>query len=143
MAKRTSSLKKTISINAPVTAVWKALTDSGMIKQYFFGVETSGDWKEGNTIFYKGEWQGKKFEGKGKVLQVEDRKMLRHSYWSNMSGLPDLPENYHIITYGLSAENGHTTLYLKEENLTDENMKERSDKLWDTVFDNLKSLVER
>ena len=142
MAKRTS-LKKTITIDAPVTAIWKALTDPGMIKQFFFGVETTGDWKEGNTIFYKGEWQGKKYEGKGKVLQVEDQKILRHSYWSNMSGLPDLPENYHIITYGLSAENGHTTLNLKEENLTDEVMKERSDKLWDTVFDNLKKLVEK
>ena len=142
MANRTS-LKKTITINAPVTSVWKDLTDRGMIKQYFFGVETSGDWKEGNIIFYKGEWQGKKFEGKGKVLQVEDQKLLRHSYWSNMSALPDLPENYHIITYGLSDENGQTTLNLKERNLTDKVKKERSDKLWDTVFDNLKKLVEK
>jgi len=142
MAKRIS-LKKTITINAPITTVWQALTDPSMIKQYFFGVETTGDWKEGNTIFYKGEWQGKKFESKGKVLQVEDQKMLRHSYWSNMSGLPNRPENYHIITYGLSAENGYTKLNLKEENLADESMKDRSDKLWDTVFDKLKNLVER
>ena len=56
MAKRTS-LKKTIIINAPITGVCQALTDRRMIKQYFFGVETSGDWEEGNTIYYKGEWQ--------------------------------------------------------------------------------------
>lgn len=42
MSKRTS-LKKTITINAPIITVWQALTDPGMIKQYFFGVETSGE----------------------------------------------------------------------------------------------------
>lgn len=141
MAKRTS-LKKTITINAPITTVWQALTDPGMIKEYFFGVETSGDWKEGHTIFYKGEWQGKSFEGKGKVLQVEDQKILRHSYWSNMSGLPDLPENYHIITYEMNQENHHTLLKLTEENLAGKSMKDRSAKLWDMVFEKLKKLVE-
>jgi len=91
-------------------------------------------------FFIKGDWQGKKFESKGKVLQEEDQKMLRHSYWSNMSGLPDWPGNYHIITYDLSAGNGYTK---KEENLAEESMKERSDKLWDTVFDILKNQVEK
>jgi len=136
------SLQKTITINAPITTVWQALIDPGMIKEYFFGVETAGDWKEGNTILYKGEWQGKNFEGKGKVLQVEEQKILRHSYWSNMSGLPDLPENYHIITYEMNQENNHTQLKLTEENLADQSMKDRSAKLWDMVFENLKKLVE-
>jgi len=137
------SNKKSVTIDAPVTDVWKALTDVGMIKQYFFGVEVRGDWKEGNTIIYKGEWQGKKFESKARVLQVEDQNLLKYSYWSNMSGQPDESEYYHIITYELSPENGGTKLVMTEENLTDQSMKERSAKIWDMVFDNLKKLVER
>src|SRR6185295_11425304 len=108
--RETFSNKKTVTIHAPVVTVWRALTDPEMIKHYFFGVETTGDWREGNTILYKGEWQGKKFEGKGKVLQMETQKLLKYSYWSNMSGLPDRPEAYHIITYQLSSKNGTTKL---------------------------------
>ena len=59
-----------------------------------------------------------------------------------MSGLPDLPENYHIITYEMNQENHHTLLKLTEENLAGKSMKDRSAKLWDMVFEKLKKLVE-
>ena len=137
------SNKINVTVNAPVDAVWQALTDPTMIRQYYFGVNTIGEWKEGNTIIYKGEWQGKKFQGKGKVLQMEDEKLLRHSYWSDMSGQPDEPEFYHIITYELKGEDGHTKLTLTEENLASEDMKEKSARLWQTIFDNLKKLLEK
>src|SRR5262249_44330665 len=104
----------TISIDAPATAVWQALTDPAMIREYFFGVDTVGEWEEGNTIVYEGQWQGKKFLGKGKVLQVEDQKLLKHTYWSDMSGLPDKPENYHVITYRLNSAGEQTKLTLTE-----------------------------
>jgi uncharacterized protein YndB with AHSA1/START domain len=137
------SNKKSVTIHAPVDDVWRALTDSQMIRQYFFGVETMGEWKEGNTILYKGEWQGKKFESKARVLQVEDQKLLKYSYWSNMSGMPDVPENYHIITYHLEKEDNSTVLTMTEENLDNEEMVGRSAKLWDMVFQNLQKLLEK
>ena len=136
------SNKKSLIICAHVTKVWQALTDPSLIKKYFFGVDTMGEWKEGNTIISKGEWQGKKFEGKYKVLQVETQKLLKYSYWSNLSGHDDVPENYHIITYELSQENGNTKITMMEENLATREMKEQSDKLWDVVLKNLKKLVE-
>jgi uncharacterized protein YndB with AHSA1/START domain len=142
MAQKFSN-KKTAIIHAPVTVVWQALTDPALIKQYFFGVDAIGEWKEGNTIVHKGEWQGKKFIGKAKVLQLEDEKLLKHSYWSDMSGQPDEPSYYHIITYQLAKENDHTKLILTEENLATEEMKEKSGKLWDVIFDNLKKLLEK
>jgi len=131
------------TVHAPAMAVWQALTDAAMIKRYFFGVETVGEWKEGNTIIYSGDWQGKKFHGKGKVLQMEDEKLLRHSYWSDMSGQPDKPEFYHIITYQLKPEGERTKLTLTEENLASEEMKDKSAELWQTIFDNLKKLLEK
>jgi len=137
------SNKKSVTIHAPVSDVWRALTDPQLIKQYFFGVEPLGDWREGNAILYKGKWQGKKFESKAKVLQLEEQKLLKYSYWSNMSGLPDVPENYHIITYYLEKEDDHTVLTMTEENLDNEEMMERSSKLWDMVFQNLQQLLEK
>jgi uncharacterized protein YndB with AHSA1/START domain len=141
MAQKFSN-KKSVVIKAPVADVWAALTDPTLIKQYYLGVDTIGEWKEGNTIIFKGEWQGKKIEGNGKVLQLEDQKLLRHSYWSNISGLADEPENYHIITYELMAEDGNTILKLTEENLATQEMQEQSAKLWDMILDNLKKLLE-
>src|SRR5437773_1703280 len=137
------SNKKSVVLHASFHDVWIALTDANLIKQYFFGVEVSGEWKEGNTILYKGEWQGKKFEGKAKVLQAEDQKLLKYSYWSNMSGQLDLPENYHIITYRLEKNDDHTLLTMSEENLDNGNTKEQSSKIWDMVFQKMKELLDR
>jgi uncharacterized protein YndB with AHSA1/START domain len=136
------SNKKSIIINAPVGDVWKALTDPALIKQYYLGVDTIGQWKEGNTIIFKGEWQGKKVEGKGRVLQLEDEKILKHSYLSNVSGLEDRPENYHKVTYRLAPQNGSTELILTEENLQTKEMQQQSAKLWDMILNNLKVLLE-
>jgi len=136
------SNKKSVIIHAPVTMVWRALTEPALIKKYFFGVDIIGEWKEGNTIISKGEWQGKKFDGKYKVLQVETQKLLKYSYWSNLSGHADVPENYHIITYELSEENDNTRFTLTEENLATSEMKEQSARLWDLVFGDLKKLTE-
>ena len=142
MAKKFSN-KKSVIIEAPVAAVWQALVDPAMIKKYFFGVDSIGEWKEGNTIVSTGEWQGKKFEGKAKVLQMEAQKLLKHNYWSDLSDQADVPENYHIITYELFPENRNTKLTLTEENLATKEMKEQSAKLWDIIFDNLKKLLEQ
>jgi uncharacterized protein YndB with AHSA1/START domain len=137
------SNKIDVTIHAPAMAVWQALIDPRMIKQYFLGIDTIGDWKEGNTIIYRGEWQGRKYQGKGKVLQMEDEKLLRHSYWSDMSGQPDEPEFYHIITYQLKPMGEQTQLTLTEENLASKEMKEKSAQLWNMIFNNLKKLLEK
>jgi uncharacterized protein YndB with AHSA1/START domain len=137
------SNKINIAIHASAAAVWQALTDSAMIKQYFFGADAIGDWREGNTIIYQGEWQGRKFKGKGKVLQMEDGKLLRHSYWSDMSGQPDAPEFYHIVTYQLNPVGDQTDITLTEENLASKAMKEKSAQLWNMIFNSLRKLLEK
>ena len=140
---QTFSNKLSVTIDAAVPDVWHALTDPALIGKYFFNVKVNGDWKEGNTIVYHGEWQGRKFHSKAKVLQVREEKLLKYSYWSDMSGNEDVPENYHIITYDLNPVDGKTELTMTEENLKDEQMKVKSAMLWKQVFENMKNLVER
>ncbi len=140
---QTFSNKLSVTIDAAVQDVWHALTDTTLIGKYFFNVKVNGDWKEGNTILYTGNWQDRKFKSKAKVLQVREQKVLKYSYWSDMSGNEDLPENYHIITYELKPVDGKTELIMTEENLQDEKMKEKSAMLWKHVFEKMRGLLEK
>jgi len=71
---KTFTSKSTITINAPASKVWDALTKPELIKQCLFGTEVTTDWRVGSPITYKGEWEGKAYEDKGKVLQIEKEK---------------------------------------------------------------------
>lgn len=46
--------------------VWKALTDPDLIKHYLFGTQVESTWQVGDAIIYRGEWQGKSYEDKGR-----------------------------------------------------------------------------
>lgn len=135
--------KVSISIDTDVSEVWDALTNPKIIKQYFFGTETTAEWREGGSIIFSGEWEGKSYQDKGTILNIEPNRLLRYSYWSSMSGIEDKPENYVPVTYALSEGNGKTTLTVTQENIPTEKMKEHSEKNWKMVLENLKTLLEK
>ena len=139
-----SNIKARISTNisSPVSKVWDALTRPEMIKQYFFGTNTITDWKVGSPIKFKGEWQGKVYEDKGTILDFQKNKLIKYDYWSSMSGIEDKPENYVVITYELSGEDGNVNLSVLQENIPDEKMKEHSEENWKKVLSGLKKLLE-
>lgn len=137
------SLKKTYEISAPVSKVWKALTDPEMIKKYFFGTEASSDWKVGSTIYYRGIWEDKPYEDKGIILDLIPERQLAINYWSNRSGKPDLPENYSPYSYELIDEGQKTRLTLGQEDTYSAETLKNAWQHWDIVMDGLKKLVER
>src|SRR3954471_5233538 len=106
----------TILIEAPRAAVWKALVNPQAIKQYMFGADVRTDWKEGSPITWSGEWQGRKFEDKGKILQMKPERRLQYRHFSPLSGLPDTPENYHTVTIELAEVAGQTKVTLIQDN---------------------------
>ncbi len=133
-----------ITVNASPAKVWEALINPDMIKQYLFGTEAVSDWKVGSSITYKGVWEGKHYEDKGMVLEVIPEKLLVSTYWSNMSGVPDIPENYKKVTYALTpAEGGGTTLTIIQDNNTTEESKAHSEGNWRMVLEGLKKVVEK
>ena len=93
------TLTTSVSIQAPLAKVWHALTDPEQIKKYLFGTETVTDWKAGSPITFSGEWEGKAYQDKGTILEIEKEKILKYSYWSSFSGTEDKPENYANVTY--------------------------------------------
>ena len=134
--------KAATTINAPINEVWNALTDPRMIRKYMFGATVISDWKEGSKIVWKGEWQGKPYEDKGKILSIEPKKQLQYSHFSPNVGLDDIPENYHIVTIDVEEENGKTHVALTQSHNADEKTKDHSEKNWEKMLDSLKKLLE-
>ena len=135
--------ENSITIAVPMARVWEALTSPELIKQWFFGVDTESDWRAGSPIVHRGEYQGKPYEDKGTILQIEPPRLLVHSHWSPLSGLPDIPENYQQVAWELSEQDGETELTIREVNLPSEEAKTTSEGAWQAVLDNLKRLLEK
>ena len=132
-----------ISIDAPVAKVWEALITPSIIKQYFFNTNAISEWKVGSPLVFKGEWEGKKYEDKGKILDMTPNRLFRYTYWGSMSGIEDKPENYAVITYELTERPNGTHLLVRQENIPDEKMKAHSEQNWNKVLTNLKQLLEK
>lgn len=131
-----------IDIAAPATRVWQALTDPEIIARYFFGSHVETDWKPGSPIVWKGEYEGKTYEDKGRVLEIRPNRQLKVSHFSRMSGLPDKPENYHTLNYELQERAGSTHVSLSQDNNKDEAEAARSTQNWQSMLDGLKRTVE-
>jgi uncharacterized protein YndB with AHSA1/START domain len=138
-----------VDINAPRREVWRSLTDPEKIKEYYFGAEVQTDWQVGSPITFKGEWDGKSYEDKGEILEVEPERKLSYSHWSPTGGKPDAPENYHVVAVTLDDRDGGTHVTLRQSNLhggaTDEDRanREQYEKNWKQMLDGLRETTER
>lgn len=136
------TLNTELKFKAPAAKVWQGLTDPEMVKAYFFGTQLDSSWKVGESITFSGEWDGKKYEDHGKILEIDPGKFVKYSYWSSMAGTDDKPENYANITYELSEKNGETTLHITQDNIKNQEAKEHSEQNWKGVFEGLRKMIE-
>jgi uncharacterized protein YndB with AHSA1/START domain len=132
----------TVIINASKEKVWDALTNPDKIKQYFFGTNAVSDWKKGSSLKFTGEWEGKKYEDKGTILDTEPGKLFRYTYWSSMGKLEDNPENYATVTYELVPSGNETVLTVTQDHVSSQEAKEHSEQNWNYVLGELKKFVE-
>ena len=139
---RTFIAKAETTIRTSKAKVWDALVTPETIKQYMFGTNVVSGWREGGPIVWKGEWQGKAYEDKGVILRIEAQRMLQYSHFSPLSGLADVPENYHRVTIELSDEGAHTRIALAQDNNTTEKARRDSETNWAMMLASLKKLLE-
>ena len=132
-----------IEIAVSPMLVWRALTDRETIRQYFFGTEAISDWQPGSSLVFRGEWEGKSYEDKGKVHMAVPGKLLVYDYWSEFSGLEDDPENYSMVSYTLDGSATGTMLSLTQKGFASEEAQSHSDVGWAMVLQNLKELLEK
>jgi len=130
------------TVEAPIDEVWQALITPETIKEYMFGAAVKSDWKVGSPIVWKGEWQGKPYEDKGKILQMEPKRRLSYSHFSPLAGKPDKTENYHTVTIELAKRPKGTLVTLSQDNNANEEAREHSQQNWKMMLDGLKKVVE-
>jgi uncharacterized protein YndB with AHSA1/START domain len=129
-------------ISASPVRVWSALTDPAQIKRYMFGSQVETDWKPGSAITWNGEYQGTTYQDKGEVIEVEPQRRLVVTHFSPMSGQPDVPENYHTLTYVLEPRGEGTHLSLSQDNNASEEEAAHSRDNWAAMLSALKNVVE-
>jgi len=131
-----------ITLNATPERVWKALTTPSEIKQYLFGTDAHSDFKKGSAITYTGEWEGKKYEDKGMIIESIPNALLHTTYFSSMTGKEDKPENYANVYYRLEQTGKQTVLTITQDNNADEKSRDHSQANWHMVLQGLKKVVE-
>ncbi len=137
------STQKHITISAPTDMVWEALASPKIIKQYMFGTEVVSTWHKGDSVIYKGEWDGQPFEDRGTILDILPGKILKLSFFSASSGLEDCPENHSLITYEIIPEtDGRTTLSITQENNPSQSAADFAGENWEMTLNQIKHLLE-
>jgi uncharacterized protein YndB with AHSA1/START domain len=131
-----------MSIYSSPSAVWKALIDPQIVKQYMYGAEVYSDWQVGGPITYTGVWEGQPYADKGTILEIIPERVLSHTYWSPLSGTEDFEDNYAHVTYHISEYDDETTLTITQDNLSSDEAVVAAEENWMKVLREIKRILE-
>jgi hypothetical protein len=77
------------------------------------------------------------------ILQFRTEKKLHYTHFSPLSGLPDVQDNYHVVTIDLTDEGSQTLVALSQDNNPTEAALEHSEANWRMMLAALKKLLEQ
>lgn len=142
MADQDHVAKVSSVIDASKEEIWEALTDPTSISQYMYGTKVTTDWSEGSPITWEGEWEGRPYQDKGVILDVHPPQVLEFSHFSPLTGLPDVPANYHTVRIEVVEDGPRAEVTLIQDNNETPEAREHSERNWQAMLDGLKTLVE-
>ncbi|MCC9017656.1 SRPBCC family protein [Flavobacterium lipolyticum] len=132
----------TVLLNAPSEKVWNALTQPEWVKQWQYGSDLITDWKIGNEIRFRNEWEGQVFEQWGTVLEIIPNQKIKYSLFFPRPELEDKPENYFVMSYVLTEENQKTKLEIVQEDNRPGAVQEKPQDEENPILQALKALIE-
>ena len=114
------SVNRTITINAPPSDVWQALTDPGLLREWRSPDKAStvtAEWRTGGPIVFEGTWDRRKYLDRGTILAFDPHKTLSYNIWSKLSRPPRPPRKLHRRhLQSLTPNETGTTLTLTHTN---------------------------
>ncbi len=138
----TVTAEASVHVDADHAAVWRALTEPDLIAQYLFGTQVETDWAVGSPIIYRGEWEGKPYEDKGTILEIDEPNRIVSTFFSALRGKPDVPENYQNVTYRIDDDGGGVLVTVIQDGNADEAEAAHSTANWTMVLEGLRGVVE-
>lgn len=132
----------TIKLNASPDKVWDTLTNPEKVKLWQYGSDLQTSWEIGTSIKFVTKWEDKVFEQWGTVLEFTPLTKLSYSLFAQRPDLEDKPENYFIMNYVLTAENGQTKLEIIQEDNRPNAVQEEPQGEENPILQTLKKLVE-
>jgi uncharacterized protein YndB with AHSA1/START domain len=132
----------TIKINAPIQKVWDIITKPEFVKLWQYGSDLLTTWESGSDIRFRTEWEDKVFEQWGKVLEFRPNEIVKYSLFAPRPDLEDKAENYFIMSYVLTDDNGHTILEIIQEDNRPNAVQEEPQGEENQVLRSLKQLAE-
>ena len=132
-----------ININASAQRVWDIVTKPEFVKLWQYGSDLLTTWEIGSDIKFRTEWEGKVFEQWGKVLEVIPTQKVKYSLFAPGPDLEDKPENYFVMSYVLTDENGQTKLEIIQEDSRPNAVQEEPQGEENPVLKSLKEIAEK
>lgn len=134
-----------ILINSPVSLVWKHLSTTALVQKWIgepeMNIQIITDWEVGSPIIIKG-FHHINFINQGTILKFEPNKILQYNQLDSISKLPDMEENYSILTFQLSSINDQTLLQIDVENFPTETIYKHLNLYWRTTIELIKYIIE-
>jgi uncharacterized protein YndB with AHSA1/START domain len=131
-----------VDVAASPEEVWATLTEPEQIRAWMSGSKVETTWEVGSPITWAGEYDGRAYEDKGEVLEVDEPSRLSVTHYSPMMGEPDEPENYHTLVYTLTDADGRTHVELTQDGCDSEEQAEQFSASWQQMLDGLKATAE-
>ncbi len=126
-----------------IDEAWKVLVNPEIVEKYMLGSQQLSDWQKGSSIIWKKDFNGRKFEDKGEILEITPPKSLQYTHYSPTSGNPDAPENYQTVSVALGENAKGTTIELSSDNNASEKEKEMTEKIWAYYLQGLKIIMDK
>jgi uncharacterized protein YndB with AHSA1/START domain len=105
----------TTFVAAAPERVWAELHHPGA--RWMLGANIESDFQPGSPITFEGHFFGRRFQDHGTVIAYERPHLVHFTHFSPLSGLEDVPENYHDIRIELDPADGGTRVTVIQENI--------------------------
>jgi uncharacterized protein YndB with AHSA1/START domain len=136
------SIEVHTSIRTPIRDAWALLVDPVRLGQLFWDSTVESDFVTGHPFVWKGVWEGKPFEDKGTIRQVQAPTLLQYTHWAPSSG-PDTEENYSLLTWKLAEEQDGVLVTFLHENIATQAMKDHSEPMWKMLLERMREMLEK